>query len=260
MFTYTLSRSMADDDGGYTSTSITDHDPINAAHCLAAFFNTVNRPMLNGFALGVVNTEAATVEYDGKREDIKRPGPWWSTEHTITFNPTAGDADTILTLFGNGETPTFTAAGKFSFEKNEEAAEALAKAGAGALSRTVLEEAYAELQAVKAVLENAKVETIPADRGVKDLQYMLSARNNEIAKLVQQRANQNAAARDELITLVSGAHTKLQRLDKDGSRDDLQARFQGMLDVFAAFLVATGEADYDERHAVARRLVEKAQD
>lgn len=251
MFTYTLSRSTADDDGGYTSTSITDRDPINAAHMLAAAFNTVNRPMLGGFVLGVVNAAAATVEYDGKREDIKRPDLYWSTERTITFNPTAGDADTILTLFGNGETPTFMASGKFSFAEESRYAH---------VSRDVLEAAYAELQDVKDVLAAAGVETIPAAVGVQALTGRLERERHARQDMEVQRANQNAAARDELIEFARGAYEKLNKVDPEGNREDLQNQYRGMLDMLANLLVATGEADRDERHAVARRLVEKAKD
>lgn len=72
-----------------------------------------------------------------------------------------------------------------------------------------------------------------------------------------ERANQNAAARDELIEFVRGAYEKLRKVDPEGDREDLQNRYRGMIDVLANLLVATGEADPDERHAVARRLVEK---
>ena len=121
----------------------------------------------------------------------------------------------------------------------------------------VLESAYAEMQAVKSVVEEVGVETIPLSSGVREMQYMIENRDEQIAAFHTERLNHaeaNAAVRVELIRLVSGAYTKLQRIDKDGNRADLQARFRGMLDVLAGFLVATGEADYDERHAVARRL------
>lgn len=262
---YDLSRYIDGDLSKSTSITVSDDDAINCAHMLAAGFNTISRNFMHTYVLAVVDTEDGRVFYDGKVETINRAEPkpkatdeWPMNNYftkTFTFEPSEGDADTILTLFGNGETPMFTAAGKLSFAEPDEL-ETTAEF-AKRVKREVLEAAYVELDAVKNVLFDAGVETIPADRGVKDLQHVLRARDEEIAELVQERANReqsNAAARAELIRLVSGAYTKLQRIDKDGNRADLQARFRGMLDVLAEFLVATNEADYDERHAVARRL------
>lgn len=73
-------------------------------------------------------------------------------------------------------------------------------------------------------------------------------------------AEQNAAARAEMLVYMQGARAKYQRVDPGRERDDLIARFRGMLDVFAKFLVATGEAENDERHAVARRLLDMDED
>lgn len=150
------------------------------------------------------------------------------------------------------------------------------------LARSVLEDAYTELQSVKELLEDAGAETIPADRGVKDLSTVLFARDEKIAELYSdlnklakkneelrkrdnherharqsmeaQHARSNEAARAEMIEYVKGAYVKLNHIDAAGERDDLQGRFRGMLDVLAKFLVVTGEADASEGHAVARRL------
>lgn len=248
--TYTLSRRFDDEEAIHTTVTVADRDAINCAHLLAAAFNTMSRNFMLGFAMGVVDTQNGTVQFDGKVEELKKPDPW-SVSKTFTFNPTAGDADTILSLLDAGGKPTFTAAGKFSFSEPSKYAH---------INRDVLEAAYGELQAVKAVLEDAGVETIPADRGVQDMSRIIGARDNQIAELVQERANRNAAARDELIEFTRGAYEKLCKVDPEGNREDLQNRYRGMLDVLANLLVATGEADRDERHAVARRLVEKSED
>lgn len=246
--TYSLTRVLDGDRSEFAQSFTTsDDDAINCAHMIAAGFNTMSRSLMGDFVLAVVDTKAGTVQYDGKVEQIKRVEPH-VYEQTFTFEPSAGDADTILTLFGHGETPTFTAAGKFSFIEESKYAH---------VNRDVLELAYGELEDVKSVLFDAGVETIPADRGVKDLQHVLRARDDEIAEFAQERANReqsNAAARAEMIEYVKGAYAKLGRLDAAGERDDLQGRMRGMLDVLAKFLAVTGEADHDERHAVARRL------
>lgn len=223
--TYSLTRVI---DGGHsefaTSFTTSDDDAINCAHMLAAGFNVMSRNFMGDFVLGVVDTKTGSVQYDGKIEKIDR-----ADKH-----------------------------------------------------RDVLESAYAELEAVKEVLFDAGVETIPADRGVTDLRAVLRARDMQISELVQELANraveveelrkrdkfehyartnmerkhfeQNESARAEMIEYVKGAYAKLGRLDAAGERDDLQGRMRGMLDVLAKFLAVTGEADQDERHAVARRL------
>lgn len=73
MMHYTLSR-LLDDGDEHTSATFTERDPVNAAHLIAAYFNTVNRPMLNGAALAVVFSDGR-VQYDGKSEQIKRAEP-----------------------------------------------------------------------------------------------------------------------------------------------------------------------------------------
>jgi hypothetical protein len=248
--TYSITRTFDADDMRAQTFAVSDDDAINCAHMLAAGFNTMSRNHMLSFVMAVVDTETGIVQYNGKTEQIHRPEPW-STSHTFTFNPTAGDADTILTLFGNGETPTFTAAGKLSFSEPSKYAH---------INRDVLEEAYAELQDVKNVLFDAGVETIPADAGVRALLDMCRERGVEIAEFKQREVNRTAAARDELIEFTRGAYEKLRKVDPAGYREDLQNRYRGMLDVLANLLVAIGEADRDERHAVARRLVEKSED
>lgn len=263
---YDLSRYLDGDLSKSTSITVSDDDAINCAHMLAAGFNTISRNMMGDFVLGVVDTKAGTVQYDGKVEQIKRAEPkaadTWPENmfFSKTFNfeaSTEADAETMLTLFDD-ENGKLIFPGKFKIKQPSKYE---------FISRPVLEAAYAELEAVKNVLFDAGVETIPADAGVRDLlavkrdmSVQISARDVEIAELVQRRANQNAAARDELIEFTRGAYEKLCKVDPEGHRDDLQNRYRGMLDVLANLLVAIGEADRDERHAVARRLVEKSDD
>lgn len=306
--TYSLTRAFDADDMRAQTFTVSDDDAINCAHMLAAGFNTMSRNLMHTYVLAVVDTGDGRVFYDDKIETIKRDKPW-SSEQTITFNPTAGDADTILTLVGDGETPTFTAAGKFSFVENAtddevmtKAADDLAKASYGHIARSVLEAAQAELNAVKNVLFEAGCETIPADAGVRDLVHLLQMRDGqievstadieqrdvEIAGLVQERVNanqriaelerrdeherharqamdrkhfeQNEATRVELIDYVKRERAKWQAAEEPVNHEHMNAWFRGMIDVLARFLVATGEADADEGHAVARRLVEKPED
>ena len=223
--TYSLTRVLDGDRSEFAQSFTTsDDDAINCAHMLAAGFNTMSRNFMGDFVLGVVDAKAGSVSYDGKVEKIDR-------------------ADK---------------------------------------RRDLLESAYAELERVKNVLFDARVETIPADRGVKDLSTVLFARDEKIDELYSdlnklaqeceelrkrdeferharqqmeaQHAQANEAARAEMIQYVKNAYAKLQRVDAEGKREDMQGRFRGMLDVLAKFLVVTGEADYDERHAAARRL------
>lgn len=256
--TYTLTRTF-DAEGTRPHTfTVTDTDAINCAHMLAAGFNTISRNFMHTYVLAVVDTEDGRVFYDGKVETINRAEPkpkatdeWPMNNYftkTFTFEPSEGDADTILTLFGNGETPMFTAAGKMTVDK---------KSKYEFISRPVLEAAYAELECVKEVLFDAGVETIPADRGVKDLQRVLRARDDEIAELAQERANReqsNAAARVELIEHVQRAYAKWGEVDPGRQREGMKAHLRGMIEVLSTFLAAIGEADHDERHAVALRV------
>lgn len=262
---YSLSRFMGDDAEQGTTFTVADNDAVNCAQMLAAGFNTMSRNFMNGWVLAVVNAEDGRVFYDGKTEQIKRDKPWYA-EQTFTFNTTAGDADTILTLFGDGETPTFTAAGKFTATEKPKYAH---------IDRDVLEAAYGELEAVKNVLFDAGVETIPADAGVRALAEMnnrqattiehqrveneeLRKRNDfeHIARTALERTHheQNKAARAELIEHVKRAYDKWSRVDPGRTRDELKAHLRGMIEVLSKFLVAIGEADEDERHAVAARV------
>lgn len=267
---YDLSHYLDGDISRSTSFTVSDDDAINCAHMLAAGFNTLSRKMMGDFVLAVVDTKAGTVQYDGKIEQIKRDEPW-SVSQTFNFEAST-DADTMVTIFDN-ENGRLMFPGKFKFAEESKYAH---------VNRDVLESAYGELEDVKSVLFDAGVESIPADRGVKDLSTVLSARDEKIAELYSdlnklakeneelrkrdeherharqnmeaQHARSNEAARAEMIEYVKGAYTKLGRLDAAGERDDLQGRMRGMLDVLAKFLAVTGEADHDERHAVARRL------
>lgn len=279
---YTLTRVMYSGDDepiGSTSFTVSDADAVNCAHMLAAVFNTMSRNFMNGWLLGSVNTNGeGSVEFDGKIERFAKSDPW-SVSQTFKFEPSSVDADTLLTMFGDGETPTFTAAGKMSFVEESKYAH---------VARSVLESAYAELLAVKEQLASAGVETVPADSGVFDLRQQVRRSAEQIAELAQARANtegemnelkrrndfehsariameqqyaeENEAARSEMIAYLRGAAKKRQQLDPDGGREDLQARYSGMLDVLAKFLVTTGEADADEGHAAARRLIAETED
>lgn len=268
MYHYSLTRSLDDVEGFATTVTVSDRDPINCAHMLVAVFNTVNRNVMNGWLLGSVNTHGeGSVEFDGKIRHFAKSDPW-SVSQTLHFTADP-DGDNLVTLFDN-ENGRLVFPGKLSFEKNEEAAESLAKSAAGHIARSVLEEAYAELQAVKEALYIAGAETITADVGVKDLSAALRARDEQIAELnkrdeherharqnMQEQYEQaNRSAVVEMVEYVKKAHVKLDRVDPAGDREDLQGRMRGMLDVLAKFLVVMGEADHDERHAVARRLCE----
>lgn len=279
MYHYSLTRSLDDVEGFATTVTVSDRDPINCAHMLVAVFNTVNRNVMNGWLLGSVNTHGeGSVEFDGKIRHFAKSDPW-SVSQTLHFTADP-DGDNLVTLFDN-ENGRLVFPGKLSFEKNEEAAESLAKSAAGHIARSVLEEAYAELQAVKEALYIAGAETIPADAGVRDLVSMteqlpyaaaekIATAHERIAELekrdeherharqnMQEQYEQvNRSAVVEMVEYVKRAHVKLERIDPAGDREDLQGRMRGMLDVLAKFLVAMGEAAHDERHAVARRLCE----
>lgn len=246
--TYSLTRVLDGDRSEFAQSFTTgDDDAINCAHMIAAGFNTMSRGMMGDFVLAVVDTKAGTVQYNGKIEKIERPDPHVSST-SFKFEAST-DADTIIRFTDEDGYTVFTGLGSVKFDDGMKYAH---------LARSVLELAYAELQAVKEALADAGVETTPADAGVTDLRAALRARDVEIAELVQERANANAAARAELVSFVKRAHAKKVKLqtavpDGDG-RPELDDRWRGMLDVLAKFLVVTGEADASEGHAVARRL------
>jgi hypothetical protein len=243
---HTLSRSF--DEQPHTSFSITDDDAINAAHMIAAGFNTMNRNFMGAFVLGVIDTQAGTVQYDGKTEQIKRDEPW-SISQTFKFEgSTAGDA--LLTFFGEDAATTYTLRGDLNVDEPEPSEYAH-------IAREVLEAAYAELQDVKDVLSDAGTETIPATAGVQELTRRLEHERHARSNMERQHGEANEAARAEMISFVKRAHAKKQRIQAAGEpRPELDDRWRGMLDVLAKFLVVTGEADKDESHAVARRLCE----
>jgi hypothetical protein len=235
---HTLSRSF--DEQPHTSFSITDDDAINAAHMIAAGFNTMNRNFMGAFVLGVIDTQAGTVQYDGKTEQIKRDEPW-SISQTFKFEgSTAGDA--LLTFFGEDAATTYTLRGDLNVDEPEPSEYAH-------IAREVLEGSYREIARIREQLEEAGVETIPPSEGVAELRAQI----NEHRK----RELENARAVEEMISFVKRAHAKKQRIQAAGEpRPELDDRWRGMLDVLAKFLVVTGEADKDESHAVARRLCE----
>lgn len=128
------------------------------------------------------------------------------------------------------------------------------------VERSVLEWAFAELQAVKDVLADAGVETIPAESGVSVLRDIIRDRDLQIEELRQTlvelapaRDAANESARAEMIMHVKRAYVELFDINCPSGSED---QFRGMLDVLAKFLVVTGEADASEGHAVARRLCE----
>lgn len=252
---YSLTRSFEYDLSNSSGLTVDGDDAINCAHMLAAGFNTMSRNMLGDFVLGVVDTKAGTVQYDGKIESIERPEPAKPGvyENSFTFEPSF-DGDTILTLFGHGETPTFTAFGKVNVER-EAPYEPNPKYRH--ISRSVLEDAYAEMQSVKSIVEEVGVETVPLSSGVREMQYMIESRDEQIAAFHQERLNHaesNTAARAELVGHVKGAYSKWSRVDPGRTRSDLKSHLRGMLEVLSKYLVAIGEADADERHAVALRV------
>lgn len=257
MYNYMITRTFGESDDYDSSLSVSDRDPINCAHLLASGFNTLSRNVMNDFVLAVVDTKTGTVQYDGKVEKIDRPEP-----HTVSTSfkfEASTDADTMVTIFDN-ENGRLMFPGKLKFAATATDDEVLAKAtadltkaAAGKLARSVLEDAYVELLRVKDVLFDAGVETIPADAGVRELVRLneqLPAAAQDIADHVQA----NAAARAELIKHVKGAYEKWSRIDPERERDDLKSHLRGMIEVLSRFLVVIGEAEDDERHAVAKRL------
>lgn len=204
---YDLSRYIDGDLSKSTSITVSDDDAINCAHMLAAGFNTISRNMMGDFVLGVVDTKAGTVQYDGKIEKIDRPDPQHEDLESLALETVPIGPECFASTSGS-------------------------------------------------LLCWRGRNYIPQD----EYEAHMRARNVEISELVQERANANAAARAELIEFTRGAYEKLCKVDPEGRRDDLQNRYRGMLDVLANLLVAIGEADRDERHAVARRLVEKSDD
>lgn len=197
---YTLTRTFLDD-AHYTTITVSDYDAINCAHLLASGFNTISRNFTGDFVLGVVNTKAGTVQYDGKIEKIDRPDPQHEDLESLALETVPIGPECFASTSGS-------------------------------------------------LLCWRGRNYIPQD----EYEAHMRARNVEISELVQERANANAAARAEMIEYVKGAYAKLGRLDAAGERDDLQGRMRGMLDVLAKFLVVTGEADADERHAAALRV------
>jgi hypothetical protein len=249
---YSLSRYIDGNDHG-TSFTVADDDAINCAHMLAAGFNTISRNTMGDFALGVVDTKAGTVQYDGKIEPLDRPeqtaaDPWGTG--TLNFEVSPKGASRLFAQSANGDTQwTFVGDVKLdgdAFPASSEYAH---------IARGVLEDAYTEVGIVRTILEDAGVETIPVSSGVRELQHMLNAREERI----RERAQADEAARAEMISFVKRAHAKKLRLQQaitatGEQRNDLDDRWRGMLDTLAKFLVVTGEADASEGHAVARRL------
>jgi len=242
---YSITRFVGDDAEHGTTFTIADDDAINCAHMLAAGFNTISRNMLGDFVLAVVDKKAGVVQYDGKAEMINRLEPSGPYSQSFTFEASTVDADTLLTFFGIDEKTTVTAAGKFTFAEESKYAH---------IDRDVLEAAYGELEDVKAALETVGVETIPASKGVRTLIRRLD--HEEHARHAYEEANgqANEFARAELIEHVKRAYAKWSEIDPGRTNSGVKSNLRGMIEVLSKFLVAIGEADADERHAVALRV------
>lgn len=256
--TYSLTRTFDDDDSPYASASFTtgNVDHINCAHMIAAGFNTMSRNFMGDFVLGVVNTTAGTVEYDGKIEQIKRDEPWsFSSTMHFTADP---EGDHIVTLFDN-ENGRLTYPSKFKFAGTDEPE----PSAFAHVARDVLEDAYDEYLLVRAMLSEIGIETTPISAGVDELREQvaeLTKRNNHefhARSLYEQAEGQKReAARAELIEHVKRAYVKWGEVDPGRQREGLKSHLRGMIEVLSKYLVAMGEADADERHAVALRVCE----
>jgi hypothetical protein len=237
--TYTLTRVFDGDDSPYASTSFTtsDADHINAAHMLAAGFNTMSRNFTIGHVLAVVDTQNGLVHYDGKVEMINRlepSGPFeggsFNFEATVPLDPSA------VRLFFGDEAYSFTTIGKIAVDEDVPAAVETEPIGP---------ECFGTKNGDRVCWRGRNY--VPQDEYEADMR-----------KFADANAEANEAARAEMISFVKRAHAKKVKLqtavpDGDG-RPELDDRWRGMLDVLAKFLVVTGEADTDEGHAVARRL------
>jgi hypothetical protein len=253
--TYTLTRVFDGDDSPYASTSFTtsDADHINAAHMLAAGFNTMSRNFTIGHVLAVVDTQNGLVHYDGKVEQIDR-GESWSVSKTFNFEASTDHDGVAMSVLFDDER------GKLMFPSNLKLRSDYAH-----VARSVLEDAYADYMGIRERLYEAGVETIPVSAGVDELHEQiaeLTKRNDHEfharSMYEQVEGQKRESARAEMISFVKRAHAKkveLQTAVPDGEgRSEVESRWRGMLDVLAKFLVVTGEADTDEGHAVARRL------
>lgn len=158
---YTMSQFKDDNAEHMTTFTVADDEPVNCAHMLASAFNTMSRNVLGDCVLGVVDTKAGTVQYDGKIEQIKRDEPW-SISQTFNIEPSA-DGDTLISLLHGEGATTYTVRGDVKFHEEPEPSKY------AHIAREVLESSYAELEAVRKVLEDAGVETIPPSAGVRDL-------------------------------------------------------------------------------------------
>jgi hypothetical protein len=106
--------------------------------------------------------------------------------------------------------------------------------------------------AAQAYAELAKA----APKVVSQRKYTGSDRvSDSLRELSMKQKQQADATRNALIDYAVRSYGTLARLDPNGKRETLQARFRGTLDMLAEYLIATGEADHDEGHAVARRLI-----
>jgi hypothetical protein len=232
---FTISWFMGDDADHGTTFTVADDDAVNVAHMLAAGFNTMSRNMLGDFVLGVVDTKAGTVQYDGKIEQIKRDDPW-SVSQSFNFEAsTAGD--TLLTFFGLDEQTATTLRGDVKFHDDP--------GPASVETETIGPECFGTKNGDRVCWRGRNY--VPQDEHEADMR-----------KFADANAEANAAARAEMISFVKRAHAKMLKLEgtEYAKGRDLRQRWQGMLDVLAKFLVVTGEADKDESHAVARRLCE----
>lgn len=92
------------------------------------------------------------------------------------------------------------------------------------------------------------------DEGVRELGRRLEHEFAARTAMEAQHAQANEAARAELIEHVRRAYAKWGQVDPGRQNESLKSNLRGMIEVLSKFLAATGEADADERHAVAKRL------
>jgi hypothetical protein len=159
--TYTLTRVFdGDDDMPYMSTSFTTNEfaHLNAAHMIAAGFNTMSRNFLDGAALAVVYADGR-VQFDGRAEQLAKADP----EMSVLFDDERGKL-----LFPSNL--------KLKTEKPSEYAH---------VAREVLEAAYADQMTIREALSEAGAETIPPSAGVADLIERRESARSEMISFVK---------------------------------------------------------------------------
>lgn len=235
MYHYAITRTIDDDETHSAYFSVANYDPVNCAHMLATGFNTMEANMFPGWALGVVNVEAGTVQYHGKIEAIKRNEPEPSAFAHAARDVLEDAYDEYLLVRA------------MLYEMGIETIPI--SAGVDELRERV-----GELQAVEEALADAEVETVTAAEGVRTLLHRLKHERYARQHMGRKYAKQNEAARAELIEHVKAAYAQWGQVDPGRQREGVKSRLRGMIEVLSKYLVAIGEADADERHAVALRV------